>query len=452
LLTGADLALRRANLVVTSIIVGGVADAQYAYQDWQVDNVLMPDTAIAPYSNRWGALKGLSPNGPDAATGALTVTGGVALTPVPQGTVYQLSPGITYQTTSAETLNGSGNATLPIQAILPAPTADGPPDGTQWNVDAGATMTLVQAIPGVPGTATVAANISNGTAPETNSAFIARYLVAFQKPPQGGDFNDYVTWALEAPGVTRAWVNPLQKGPGTVVVYIMLDVVEAAFNGFPQGTNGVAASETRDTPATGDQLAAANFIYPLRNVTALVYLFAPTPAAQNFTVLGAPVGQQALVAAGIAAVLLAEGAAALINPLTYAVTGGQVSIADLQAAVRVVPQCSQAVVTSPTGQYIKTSIGQLPTLGFVSIVAPNSGNVGNGAIPTVTPSTGVVLNAAYTIAFTSATAFTVTPPAGGTGGSGTVGTPYSAGDLAFTIVAGTTAFAAGDGFQITVAT
>ena len=41
--------------------------------------------------------------------------------------------------------------------------------------------------------------------------------------------------------------------------------------GFPQGTNGVAALETRDTAATGDQLAVANYLYPLRPVTPIVY-------------------------------------------------------------------------------------------------------------------------------------------------------------------------------------
>jgi hypothetical protein len=43
-------------------------------------------------------------------------------------------------------------------------------------------------------------------------------------------------------------VRAARQGPGTVVVYFMMDVAEAAFGGFPQGTNGVAAAETRDAP------------------------------------------------------------------------------------------------------------------------------------------------------------------------------------------------------------
>ena len=62
----------------------------------------------------------------------------------------------------------------------------------------------------------------------------------------------------------------------------MMDVSEAAHGGFPQGTNGVAGAETRDTAATGDQLAVANYIYPLRPATALVYACAPASQAVNY--------------------------------------------------------------------------------------------------------------------------------------------------------------------------
>lgn len=357
-LAGADMALRRSNLIVSAIMMGGMVDAQYGYLDWMIENVLMPDTAGAPYSNRWGALKGVTPKGPVAATGQAQWSGGVADTPVPAGTLLQLQPGFIFQTTAAIALDGTGAGTADIGAVLNAPDSD----GSQWNCDAGAALTLVQAIPGVPGTASVVADITNGAAPETNASFIARYLALYRAPPQGGDFNDYIEWALECPIVTRAWVSPLQKGPGTVVVYFMCDVTESAHNGFPQGTNGVAASETRDAPATGDQLTLANFLYPLRPVTALVYAFAPTAAAQNFTLKYVPSGQQSAVEAAIAAVLEAEGAAAYVDPTTYAVSGGTVELADIQAAVRAVPQCSIALVLSPTDN-ITTSLGDLPTLG-----------------------------------------------------------------------------------------
>ncbi|MFC7611718.1 baseplate J/gp47 family protein [Teichococcus aestuarii] len=102
-------------------------------------------------------------------------------------------------------------------------------------------------------------------------------LDRFRAPPQGGAVADYETWARAVPGVTRAWIAPNGMGAGTVVVYAMLDDAQAGAGGFPQGADGVAAAETRATPATGDQLTIADALYPLRPATALVYVVAPTP-------------------------------------------------------------------------------------------------------------------------------------------------------------------------------
>lgn len=367
-LSGADTALRRSNLGVTAIQVAGAIDGEYGYQDWTIDNALMPDTAIAPYSTRWGSIKGVSPKGPAAATGAANFAGGLSNIPIPVGTLLQLQPGIVFATTAGANSGGSGAVSnVAMAAVLPTTSSD----GSQWNCSAGASLTLVEAIPGINGDQiTVAANITNGAPPETNAAFVARYLQLFRAPPQGGDVQDYVEWALEVPGVTRAWCAPLWMGPGTVGVFVMLDVAEAAFQGLPQGSNGVATGETRATVAAGDQLTVADYLYIGRYAAkgacqpacALVYVIAPTLVPQNFTLKYVPSGQQALVEAAIAGVLLSEGAAVAINSTTGAASGGTVELGDIQAAVRAVPLCSGALVLSPTDN-ITTAIGQLPTLG-----------------------------------------------------------------------------------------
>ena len=370
-LAGADLALRRSNLGTSSVIVAGALDGEYGYQDWTIDNALLPDTAIAPYSNRWGSLKGATPKGPTPATGTVNFANDLTDIDVPSGTLLQLQPGIVFATTADANTGGGGSASgVPIQAVLPATDSD----GSEWNCNAGASLTLVQAIPGIDGDQiTVAANITDGTAPETNAAFVARYLQLYRAPPQGGDPFDYIEWALEVLGVTRAWCAPLYMGPGTVAVFFMMDVAEAAHSGVPQGSNGVASGESRATPATGDQLTVADYIFigryaakgACRPATALVYLIAPALVAQNFTLKYVPSGQQALVEQAISGVFLTEGQAVAINTTTGAVTGGTVSLSDIQAAVRAVPQCSGALVLSPTDN-IATSIGQLPTIGSLT--------------------------------------------------------------------------------------
>jgi uncharacterized phage protein gp47/JayE len=357
LLAGAVTALRRSNLAVTATVTAAALDGEYGYLDWIIDNALMPDTATPPYSTRWGAVKGVTPKGPVAATGSATVSGAITGTDVPLGTQLQLQPGLVFATSADATADGGGNVTAPIVAVLPTPASD----GSQWNCGAGAALTMVQGIAGIPNTWASVAAITDGAPPESNAAFVARYLQLFRQPPQGGDQNDYIEWALELPAVTRAWCAPLQKGAGTVVVYFMEDVAESAYGGFPQGTNGVATAETRDTPAAGDQLALADFLYPLRPATALVYAFAPTAVPQNFTLKYVPSGEQSAVEAAIAALLFQEGAAASLNS-AGAVVGGTVELSDIQAAVRAAPNCAGALVTAPTDN-IATSIGELPTLG-----------------------------------------------------------------------------------------
>lgn len=79
----------------------------------------------------------------------------------------------------------------------------------------------------------------------------------------------------------------------------------------------------------------------------------------------------------------------------------------------------------------------------------NAGNTGNGTISSI----GLVPGAepgTYVVLFTSATAFQVTAPDSSSAGTGTVGQPFSAGGVSFTISAGTVAFAAGDGFSVDV--
>lgn len=64
-------------------------------------------------------------------------------------------------------------------------------------------------------------------------AGLAQGQYGYPAPPQGGSADDYDAWVRTVPGVTRVWLNPLGAGPGTVVLYTMFDLAEAAHGGFP---------------------------------------------------------------------------------------------------------------------------------------------------------------------------------------------------------------------------
>jgi hypothetical protein len=94
-----------------------------------------------------------------------------------------------------------------------------------------------------------------------------------------------------------------------------------------------------------------------------------------------------------------------------------------------------------------------PGMGY-AVTAANAGNTGNGTVGAVTlaqPAGGNpgALMGAYQVAFTSATAYTVTAPDGRQLANGKTGTAYSD-EIGFTITAGGTPFAVGDGFAIQV--
>ncbi|WP_180821339.1 baseplate J/gp47 family protein, partial [Vibrio parahaemolyticus] len=76
--------------------------------------------------------------------------------------------------------------------------------------------------------------------------------------------SDYIVWAKEVPGITRAWVRRRLLGAGSVGIYIMCDA--NTNDGFPIGTDGPATKEVYQIHATGDQLRVADYLYDLQSV------------------------------------------------------------------------------------------------------------------------------------------------------------------------------------------
>ena len=128
---------------------------------------------------------------------------------VPAGAVLKSDGGLLFTVDADVAVPGSGMITASE-------------NGSSGNLDAGETLTLVQAVAGVSGSATVL-SLSGGVDAETDDELRARLLATLQAPPMGGTATDYVTWALEVPGVTRAWCYPLYLGLGTVGLSFVCD-------------------------------------------------------------------------------------------------------------------------------------------------------------------------------------------------------------------------------------
>jgi len=230
-LPGADASVPNSALRVMGDAQAALTHDNDQHLGW-VARMMMPDTAEGEFLERWAAI--WLPNGRKPATrasGALTVTGttgaAVPLDTHLTATVYDAAGTareIVYRVAEGRTLSGS-SAVVPVEAI----TA-----GALGNLDEGARVAFVTPPAGIDGQATVAApGLAGGADIEIDRDLSARMIDRIQQPPHGGSRNDYVQWALDVPGVTRAWAAQ-EMGPGTVTVRIMLDQVRAAANGVPE--------------------------------------------------------------------------------------------------------------------------------------------------------------------------------------------------------------------------
>lgn len=86
-------------------------------------------------------------------------------------------------------------------------------------------------------------------------------LARIRNQPSGGAARDYVAWALEVAGVTRAWCFPGEMGRGSVTVRFMMDDTYA---------DGI--------PHADDVARVRAHIEGQRPVTADVYVVAPVAA------------------------------------------------------------------------------------------------------------------------------------------------------------------------------
>ncbi len=271
-----------------------------------------------------------------------------------------------YQTTATGTI-ASGSVTVPVTAILPLidPVNNPAGGGADGNAPVGTILTLQSVVAGIQSAGTVAAALTGGADIETDASLRTRMLQAYQNPPQGGDMEDYIGWALDVPGVTRAWVAPNGFGVGTVVVYVMFDVAEAGNNGFPVGTDGVSQHDQgpggspRGSVAAGDQLTVADLIVNKQPVTALVYVCAPTAHTINFTISGistAPISVRSAISDAIKQVFLEQG-----SPIA----GTSVDLSAIESAIAAISGTAGFVITSPTAN-IANVTGELPVLGTVT--------------------------------------------------------------------------------------
>jgi uncharacterized phage protein gp47/JayE len=95
--------------------------------------------------------------------------------------------------------------------------------GAAGNVGEGAALRLVSPVPGIDSAFVSAAGLGAGADLEIDDDATYRLRQRLSAAPLGGAPSDYARWALEVPGITRAWGVRNPAGPTSAGVIIAAD-------------------------------------------------------------------------------------------------------------------------------------------------------------------------------------------------------------------------------------
>lgn len=258
----ASTVLRRALVRIIARVLAGAVHGVHGHIEWAARQ-LFATTADQEYLELHGKEIRVERKAAEFASGNVTFTGTTDGTPIPAGTRLLRQDGAEYETTAHGTIV-SGTTTVPALATVA---------GAAGNADAGVSLALISPIAGVASAAVVAAGgIDAGVDAENYSAYRARILSRKRNPPQGGSEADYLQWATEVPGVTRAWVYKNYMGAGTVGVTFVMD---GEANIIPDAAKVAEVQAYIDTPGR-------------RPLCAQVDVYAPIAAPVNLTIEVSP--------------------------------------------------------------------------------------------------------------------------------------------------------------------
>lgn len=326
-LPGTDARLRRSNLNVLARVHAGAVHQLYGYIAYLAEQ-LMVDTAERSYLERYASIFGVNRLPGAFAEGDVTFTGADGAI-VPAGTELQRADGQAYTTITDATISG-GTGTASVRADV---------SSAAGNAEVGVALTMITPVAGVNTAATVAVDgLSGGADVESDDALRARILRRIQQAPHGGNKNDYVTWALEVPGVTRAWCYPLELGTGTVVVRFVRD------------------DDADLIPDAGEITAVYEYIEARRPVTANLTVLAPVAAPLNFDIAVVPdtAAVRAAVEAELTDLLRRE-----------AQPNGTILVSHLREAISVAAGEANHVLNSPSDDVLHAD-GEIAVMGTIT--------------------------------------------------------------------------------------
>ncbi|AIR90592.1 baseplate J/gp47 family protein [Pseudomonas cremoricolorata] len=320
-------ALRRSDAKVAARALSGAAYQLFGYQNWvarQAHPATCDDEQVLLWAD-WRLEEGRKPA--VAATGLVGVTGSSGFL-VDAGVVYQADDGRRYVVVVGATLvNGAAQVQVASEML-----------GPEGNIQAGE-LTTVTPVLGVNPRAVIDVDgITGGAHQEDIEALRGRVRAAFKNPSKVGNADDFEEWALEVPGVTRAWALPRWLGPGTF------------------GLTFVCDGDVDIFPTEAKVAEVQAYLERKRPVTSEVYVFAAQRLDVNLRLRLVPdtTTVRQAVEKALADLISDVGGAGSVIPLTH-----------IQAAISNAPGETDHRLETPTDD-VSVARNQVAVLGAIT--------------------------------------------------------------------------------------
>lgn len=211
-LPGTDADLPYSRELILANMTAALADGCHGHIEWLARQVL-PDRCDEEALATWARVFQVPRKQAAAARGSIMVSGEKGAT-CPLATVWQRRDGVRYTQLEPVVFSAAGTLAAPVAAEQA---------GNAGNLASGNTLNLVSPVAGIASQALVTGEIANGADQEKVESWRQRVLQRIRHPAKGGAPGDWAAWALEVPGVTRAWELPYWLGPGTIAVLFVCD-------------------------------------------------------------------------------------------------------------------------------------------------------------------------------------------------------------------------------------
>ncbi|RJT26931.1 baseplate J/gp47 family protein [Buttiauxella izardii] len=272
--------LRRMDEDVRAKVYAAALHTLYGYIDYLAMNML-PDTCDEIWLTRHAAMKRCPRKAATTASGFMRWDGVADGLKVLMGSVIQRDDLLQY-TATADATSAGGVLRVPIICDI---------SGVTGNADDGTGLILVTPVNGLP-SGGLADSIKEGFDVEDLETWRARVIERYYWTPMGGADGDYIVWAKEVPGITRAWTYRHWMGAGSVGVMV------------------ASSDPVNPVPDAGTVQAVKEHIEPLSPVAgSSLYVFAPVPKVVDFHIKLTPdtAAVRASVTAELRSFLLRDG-------------------------------------------------------------------------------------------------------------------------------------------------